>query len=145
MRKKIAKIAVLILGLGMMSSSASAARPEYHFYLENNGRTFSNNTYGTTNKKTFAGQEWSMYVKSIYFSKGIRGAGIAFRLVNTGTGTPSVPKWKSVTGRVDGGAWTDGGPTGTYKLQGRMDDDLSGYCESTGYWNADYIETWPSA
>lgn len=144
MGKKMSKVLVVTMLVSMICTmAAQAAFPEFLFDVYNTGQTFSNNVYGTTNQKTYAGEEWSFSVSRIYISDNRIGYGIAMRVVNVNTGNASMHRWASQRGSYQGG-WYDGGPCGTYKLQGRMDDDLSGHIDTQGYWNADIITNWPS-
>lgn len=132
-----------VIGMISISSTAFAATPNYYFSVTNTGQTFAYNEYGNSNQKVYTNEPWSFRVKGIEFTGGVSGYGMAYRLRNVNTALVSSIRWANVTGNYTGG-WANGGPTGYYNMQGRMDDDLSGACISHGYWNADTIYNWPN-
>lgn len=142
LKKHVIGLVSLVMAFGIMGSSVSAATPAYYFNIQNTGQTFAYNEYGTTNHKVYADEQWSLKVQSIIFTNDVTGYGMAFRLRNTGSRLVSSICWAPSRGIYYGG-WANGGPTGYYSIQARMDDDLSGACVTFGYWNADIIYNWP--
>lgn len=141
--KKIVKSMILTAVISfMLVSTVIAARPEFEFLLSPNGTNFTENRWYNTNNKTYAQQVWSYKVSTIYLREIVNG-GIGFRLINTSSGLTSSVAWSASRGVYTGG-WKNGGPTGTYRIQARLDDENNTSGECTGYWNADYISTWPS-
>lgn len=143
-RRKIALlITTLILAIGC-NTNVYAGAESFYYSIGNNGKNFTYNEAGGVNKKTYAGQNWSYKVKKISFTTSKIGLGMCYRLVNQSTGNVSKVSWASQAGVRTDNTWNDGGPKGTYLMQGRTDDTLVGKCTSNGYWNADIIVNWPS-
>lgn len=143
LKKKMVGLTSLVMALGTLGSSVNAATPQYYFNVRNTGQSFSYNDYANSNTKVYANEAWSFKVKTIEFTNGVAGYGMAFRLRKDSNGLVSSICWAPSTGSYLGG-WGNGGPTGSYSIQARMDDDLSGACVAYGYWNADTIYNWPN-
>lgn len=145
MRKKIIKILVLVAMITTLYvSTAHAGVVSFSFFVENYGQIFSENANYTRNTKVYLSQPWSIRVDRMVFSGSNRGYGMAYILRRPGfinTNASNV-LWQKYTG-ASTGYWGSYAPVqAEYSLWGRMDDDLVGSCESTGYWNADYISAW---
>ena len=132
----LAAASVLTIG-----TSAMAESKYYSFYSGNTGQTY-NSLDETANRKVYDADTWSLKVKTISFSSSDKGYGIAFVPLR-GSSVAGRRQWRTSTG-VSYGNFGDYGPAlTTYKLGARIDDDLHGSGYSTGYWNSDYVSSWP--
>lgn len=124
-----------------VGASAMAASPEYYFYKGNTGQSY-NVLSGTANAKVYEDDSWSLKVKTISFSSDKKGAGISFIPMRGGV-VAGKGQWRKSTGVTYGNFGGYGPVTTTYQLGARIDDTLTGSGYSKGYWNADYVSSWP--
>lgn len=142
MKKRKLMIPIILASVLMSNTTAFAGIEDFQFYISNTGQYFNPNLYGGGNNKSYAGQAWSVKVNSISFSNGKTGAGMAYILYRGSKKASAVCWVPSVQAKKGYWGSNDGAAGYTYYLYGRMDDDLSGSCVSSGYWNSDTIGSW---
>lgn len=139
MKKRIISMfCIMLVVMGINVTPVLAARPGFTFnvYAEESTSKWTDNYYGNVNAKTIEGDDWTLILDQIVFSKPINSLGMAFAMFRGNTQQSSTI-WRTSTGR--GQYWWDA-PTGySYNLKGRLDTDQAGYCVSNGVYNADVI------
>lgn len=140
--KRNIMIAVMLISVFATSTTVFAGIEDFSFYVSNVGQSFTPNLYGNGNDKAITLQPWCVKVDYIDFTNGQTGAGMAYILYR-GSRQASSICWVA-SPQAKKGYWGnyDGAAGYPYYLYGRMDDDLSGSCDSSGHWNSDTIGSW---